>query len=174
MGICLRPDDEQIPSSSCLDIPKSLIFSRLLSPTRQFLAARSLWETDGATISLYVNEQSLMTTTFNRHFNGNHCSQRSISQQFLYHDKTGNIAFSQIAVLAVICCPPQHLHQTSNLCARTDTVQTPHRHTGCSSQIRIFTEQSEWMQWQSLLIVTDASHMNNHFNVHINNGPFNK
>ena len=45
IGICLRPPVEEAytPSSSSLDIPKSLIFTRLFSPTRQFLAARSLW-----------------------------------------------------------------------------------------------------------------------------------
>ena len=33
-----------MPSSSCLDIPKSLIFITLFSPTRQLRAARSLGE----------------------------------------------------------------------------------------------------------------------------------
>ena len=41
MGICLSPPDT-VYSSSSRDIPKSEIFTSSWSPTRQFLAARSL------------------------------------------------------------------------------------------------------------------------------------
>ena len=39
---CFKPS-ETVYSSSSLDIPKSEIFTIFLSPTRQFLAAKSLW-----------------------------------------------------------------------------------------------------------------------------------
>lgn len=56
IGICFRPDDEYTPSSSCRDIPKSLIFKMLLSPTKQFLAARSLLEKKKDSIFLHISK----------------------------------------------------------------------------------------------------------------------